>query len=151
MCAPPLPGFHPLARFVPHGSLALQASHGPAFGRHLLSYRQRIMGESSRQGKYDTTNGLIYISRSRATAAQAFGEALAEFLAPAPDGLIGDNNAPLGKEQLNVSQAEAENVVQPDIVRDDLGGEAMAVAWVGWRLHTGSLAGLQAACQTQLP
>ena len=28
---------------------------------------------------------------------------------------------------------------------DDLGGKAMAVAWVGWRLHAASLAGLQAA------
>jgi hypothetical protein len=92
-----------------------------------------------------------FISRSRTAAAQAFGEALAEFLAPAPDGLMGDNNAPLGQEQFNVSQAEAEHVVQPDSVRDDLGGEAMAVAWVGWRLHAASLAGLQAACQTQLP
>jgi hypothetical protein len=38
------------------------------------------------------------ISRSRTTAAQAFGKVLAEFLAPASDGLVGDNNAPFGQE-----------------------------------------------------
>ena len=38
------------------------------------------------------------ISRSRTTAAQAFGEAFAEFLAPTADRLIGDNNAPLSQK-----------------------------------------------------
>jgi hypothetical protein len=38
------------------------------------------------------------ISRSWTTEAQAFGKALAELLAPTSDGLIGDNNAPLGQE-----------------------------------------------------
>ena len=46
-----------------------------------------------------------FISRPRTTAAQAFGEVLTEFLAPASDSLIRDNNAPLGQEELNVSQA----------------------------------------------
>jgi hypothetical protein len=39
-----------------------------------------------------------FISRSRTTAAKAFGKALAEFLAPAPDGLIGHNDAPFGEK-----------------------------------------------------
>ena len=64
---------------------------------------------------------------------------------------VGDHDAAFRQDQLDITEAEAENVVQPDSVRDDLGGEAMAIAWRGWRLHTGSLAGLQAACQTQLP
>ena len=46
------------------------------------------------------------------------------------------------REQLNIPQAEAEHVVQPDSVADDLGGEPMAVVGIGWRLHAASLAGL---------
>ena len=43
--------------------------------------------------------------------AQAVGKALAEFLAPAPYGLVGDDDAPLGQKQLDVPQAEAEHVI----------------------------------------
>jgi hypothetical protein len=63
--------------------------------------------------------------------AQAAGKRLAKFLAPAPHGLIGDYDAPLGQKQFDVPQAEAEHVIQPDCVANDLRGEAMAVAWVG--------------------
>jgi hypothetical protein len=38
------------------------------------------------------------ISRSRTMAARVFGSVLAEFLAPASDGLMGDNNAPFDQE-----------------------------------------------------
>src|ERR1700722_20079437 len=38
------------------------------------------------------------IPRSWPTAAQAFGKGLAKFLAPAPDGLKGDNDATLGQQ-----------------------------------------------------
>ena len=43
--------------------------------------------------------------------AQAAGKRLAEFLAPAPHGIIGDDDAPLGEKQLDVPQAEAEHVM----------------------------------------
>ena len=74
------------------------------------------------------------------TAAQAIGETLAEFLAPPPHSLVGDRDAPLGQEQLDVTQAEAEHVIQPHSMADELGREAMAVARIGWRLHAASLA-----------
>jgi len=48
-------------------------------------------------------------------------------------------------------QAEAEHVVEPDGVADDLGWEPMAVVGVGWRLHAASLARLRAGWQTRLP
>jgi hypothetical protein len=57
---------------------------------------------------------------------------LTEFPAPAPHGLIGDDNAPLRQKQLNITEAEAEHVIQPDSMADDLGREAMAVVRV-WR------------------
>jgi hypothetical protein len=84
-------------------------------------------------------------------ASQAIGETRAEFLAPAAHRLVGDDNAMLGQEQLNIPQAEAEHVVQPHGVANDLGGEPMAIVAGGWRLHAASLARLQAACQTRLP
>ena len=87
----------------------------------------------------------------RALAAQAVGETRTEFLAPASHRLVGDDNAALSQEQLNIPQAEAEHVVQPDSVADDLGGEPVAVVGIGWRLHPASLAGLRVYGQTWLP
>jgi hypothetical protein len=54
----------------------------------------------------------------------------------------GDDNATFSQQQLNIPQAEAEHVIQPDSVADDFGGKAMAVMWVGRGLHAASLAGL---------
>ena len=87
----------------------------------------------------------------RPAAAQAVGETRTEFLAPASHRLVGDDNASLSQEQLNIPQAEAEHVVQPDSVADDLGGEPMAVVGIGWRLHAASLAGLRGCGHTRLP
>jgi hypothetical protein len=44
---------------------------------------------------------------------------------------MGSDNASFGQKQLDIPQAEAEHVVQPDGVADDLGGEAMAVMRIG--------------------
>jgi hypothetical protein len=76
---------------------------------------------------------------------------LAELLAPAPHSLIGDDDAPLGQKKLNVPQAKAEHVIQPDGMADDLGGKAVAVVRVGRRLYTASLARLGPTCQMRLP
>jgi hypothetical protein len=73
------------------------------------------------------------------------------FLAPAPNGLIGDNNTPLSQQELDISKAEAEHVVQPDGMADDLGGKAMTVVRIRRRLHADSLAGIKSASQTWLP
>jgi hypothetical protein len=91
------------------------------------------------------------VTGPRTAAAQSAREGLAELLAPAPDGLVGDDNATLSQKPFDISQAEAEHVIQPDSVADDLGGKAMAIVWVGWRLHAASFASLQPTCQTQLP
>jgi hypothetical protein len=87
----------------------------------------------------------------RPVAAQAVGETRTEFLAPASHRLVGDDNAALSQEQLNIPQAEAEHVIQPDRIADDLGGEPVAVVGIGWRLHAASLAGLHGYGQTWLP
>ena len=48
-----------------------------------------------------------FVPWPRSAATNATGKTLAEFLAPAPHRLVGDSNAPLGQEQLNIAQAEA--------------------------------------------
>jgi hypothetical protein len=45
---------------------------------------------------------------------------------------MGDENALPGQDQLDVAQAQAEDVIQPDSVADDLGREA--VSGIGHRL-----------------
>src|SRR4029077_9189885 len=60
-------------------------------------------------------------------AAKTVREALGGLPAPAPHRFIGDDDAPLGQKELNVPQAEAEHVIQPDGMADDLGGKAVAV------------------------
>jgi hypothetical protein len=55
----------------------------------------------------------------------------ANFLAPASHRLVGDSDTALCQDQLNVAQAEAEDVIQPDGVADDLGREPMAVVGSG--------------------
>jgi hypothetical protein len=84
-------------------------------------------------------------------AAQAAGKALAKFPTPTPHRFVGDDDAPLGQQELNVAQAEAEYMVQPDALADDLRGEAMAVMWIGWWLHAANLARLRPARQMGLP
>jgi hypothetical protein len=59
------------------------------------------------------------------------GKAPAEFPAPAADCVIGDDDAPLSKKELDIPQSEAEHMIQPDGMADGLGGESMAIVRVG--------------------
>src|SRR5271166_5212636 len=83
------------------------------------------------------------VSRPWPAAAKVVGKALAEFLAPASNGLIGDDNTTLGQKQMNTPQAETEHMIQPDRMADDLDGKAMPVARIGWRFHAASLPDLR--------
>ena len=58
---------------------------------------------------------------------------------------------PRSARSSSTSQAEAEHVVQPDSVADDLGGEPVAVVGIRWRLHAVSLADLRRCGHTWLP
>ena len=55
----------------------------------------------------------------------------AELPAPVVDALVGDGDSALRQEIIDVSEAQAEPVVQPDGVADDLGWEPVA-AVAGW-------------------
>jgi hypothetical protein len=79
------------------------------------------------------------VTRSWPAAAWAVGETGGELLAPTAHSLIGDDDTALRQDQLNITQAEAEYVIQPNSVADDLGGKPMAVVRVGWQVHAASL------------
>ena len=90
------------------------------------------------------------VSRPWSAASQAARESMAELLAPLTNRLIGDNHATFSQQQLNIPQAEAEHVIQPDCVADDLGRKPVAIVRIGWGLHADSLACLRPAGQTRL-
>ena len=45
--------------------------------------------------------------------------------APAPDRLVGDFNAALGKEILDITVAKTESIIEPDGIADDIRRETM--------------------------
>ncbi len=50
-----------------------------------------------------------------------------ELLAPLSDGLVGDHDPPLCKEILDIPETQAEAVVEPDSVADDLRRKSVSV------------------------
>jgi hypothetical protein len=58
---------------------------------------------------------------------------------------------PLSQKQLNLPQAEAEHVIQPDNRADDLGGEPVALVRVGGGFIPASLDRLRPDYQQRLP
>src|ERR1700709_443125 len=83
----------------------------------------------------DADEDLVHVplvARPWPTPPQAVGETRSELLAPASHRLVGDDDTAFRQDQLDIAQTEAENVVQPDGVADDLGWEPMAVVGIGW-------------------
>ena len=83
------------------------------------------------------------------TSGDPDGHSGAEFLAPAPHRLIGDGSTTLSQEQL--SQAEAEHMVQPDGLADDLGRKTTTVVRVGWWFHAATVDPCRSGHQKRLP
>jgi hypothetical protein len=86
----------------------------------------------------DTDEDFIHVplvARSWPAASQAVGETGGELLAPPPNRLAGDDDATFSQGQLNITQTEAEHLIQPDSVADDLGRKPMTVMRVGWWHH----------------
>jgi hypothetical protein len=71
----------------------------------------------------DTDEDLIHVplvAGSWPTPAQSVGKTRCKFLAPAPHRLVGDEDTAFRQDQLDIPETEAEHVVQPDGVADDL-------------------------------
>jgi hypothetical protein len=69
------------------------------------------------------------------------GVAWAELPTPLPDRLVGDDDSSLRQEFLNVSEAQAEAVVQPDGVTDDLRRKPVSAVAASIGIHQPSLPG----------
>jgi len=67
-----------------------------------------------------------FVARPWPPPSQPIGEHSSEAQAPVTDALVADHDAAGGQDQFDVTQAQAEAVIQPDCVLDDLGGKAKA-------------------------
>jgi len=77
-------------------------------------------------------------------------EARAKLQTLPTDTLIRNKDAALRQEQLDISKAQAEYVVEPGCLADQLGRKTMAIMWVWRLLHSSILAQDRAALQTNL-
>jgi hypothetical protein len=75
------------------------------------------------------------IARARPAPLERVGERPAEAPAPGADALVAHDDAALGQDQLDLAQAQAEAVVEPHGVADDLGRETEAAVGAGLGLH----------------
>src|SRR6266571_1829288 len=75
-----------------------------------------------------------FVTRASTPSTQSCGVARAELCAPGSDRLVRDGHAPLGQQLLDVAQAQAEAVVEPHDVADDLGLYVM-MDWPGGLAH----------------
>src|SRR4051812_16575867 len=66
------------------------------------------------------------VARLGPSSAELPGKVSAELQAPVSDAFMGDHDATLGQDQLHIPQAQAEYMVQPYSVADDLGRKAIA-------------------------
>ena len=89
------------------------------------------------------------VSRLRPAPAQPAGKVGTELQAPVPDTFMSHYDAALRQDQLDVAQAQAEDVVQPDRVADDLRREPMPGVRGALRIHAGSLVHLPSKVQTR--
>ena len=73
----------------------------------------------------------------------------AKLLAPGANGLVADRNTSFGQQILDVSCAQAEAVIKPHGVLDDLRGESVAFVHRMKRLHASMLAHSTLTCQNR--
>jgi len=81
------------------------------------------------------------VTQSALTPFQCSPIARPKLEAPAPDRLVGDLNAALGKEILDITVAKSESVIEPDSVVDDFWRETMTVVRRFAFVHDSSVPG----------
>src|SRR3954447_16588484 len=80
------------------------------------------------------------VARLRPALTELAGEVGAELEAPLTYALVADGDASLGQEELYLTQAQAEDVIEPYSVADDLGWEAVSGVGGGLGHHLAILA-----------
>ena len=76
-----------------------------------------------------------FVARLRPTALQGRREHPAEAQTPFADAFVTDHDAARGQDQLDIAQAQAEAVIEPDRVLDDLSRKAKATIRVQRQVH----------------
>jgi len=76
-----------------------------------------------------------FVAGMRPVPFEAFGVDASETQAPLADRLVTHDDTPRCQDQLDLSQAEAEAVIQPDRLIDDLCWKAEASVGIGRRAH----------------
>ena len=76
-----------------------------------------------------------FVSGLRPPPLQGLGIGAPEAQAPFTDRLVADHDSSRGQDQFDFPQAQAEAVIQPDGLIDDLGRKAEAAVGIGWRAH----------------
>jgi hypothetical protein len=79
------------------------------------------------------------IPRPGSAPAQSPGKFGAELAAPMADALVRDHHTTVGEDELGIPQAEAERVIQPHCMSDDLARKPMAAILRRLSAHSGSL------------
>jgi hypothetical protein len=80
------------------------------------------------------------VARLRPAPAELAGELTAEDQTPLTDAFVADRDASLGEDQFDVSETQAEAVIQPDRVANDLGREPVSGVGDGLGRHLTILA-----------
>ena len=75
------------------------------------------------------------VSASTLAALQPPGVGRAELLAPLPNGFVRHDDAAFGQQILDIPEAQALSVIQPDGVADDVGRKAMPQVAGSTRCH----------------
>ena len=81
------------------------------------------------------------VARSGTPPLELIGVLLAKFPAPLADGLIRDDHSAFEEELFDIAVTEAEPLIQPDPMADDLPGETVVLVAVrcGWSIHAASM------------
>src|SRR3954447_587573 len=107
----------------------------PALHQHIKHVSMLINGPPEIvQSAPDADEHLIqkpFVSGLRPPPLERLGVGASEAQAPLADSLVADNDASCCQNQLDFPQAEAEPVIQPDRLVDDLGRKAEAPVGVG--------------------
>jgi hypothetical protein len=81
------------------------------------------------------TSSRNHLSPGRGRRRFSVGEQQTEAHAPFPDTFVTDDHAAGGQDQFDLSQAQAEAVIQPDRMLDDLGRKPEAAVRIGRGRH----------------